>query len=187
MEKLTTIEKIIAAIIVMLVVVTFAKRMDSAPSKPVMIEPLKAPPAKVLDLGMTLEEFTATYNLNAMARNVPQLMLKNVEMEQDAFSNKFIDGFWLLGYVDKTTGKVTRIMLAETPSTLGSKPAALAFLIMVETLSPELTKEERAAILNKFSDRPKYSSTIEGNVRYTTHLSEGGMILNFSAEAKDLK
>lgn len=185
MSRLTTIEKILLAVTIVLLVSIFSRRSYVDP--PVTESaPVKLSPARVLDLGMTLDEFKATYNLNAMSRNVPQLMLNNVETEDDAFANKFTAGFWLMGYVDKTTGNVKEIVIMEALDFLDSKPAALAFLIMVETLSPELTKAERAAILDEFSARPKYSSTIRGNVRYGTLLSDGGKILNLSAEAKDL-
>lgn len=187
MSNLSTIEKILAMLTVVLLLNFSTKKIDR--EQPAPKNPL---PPKIQDLGLTLEEFTASYNQNVRERNIPQLLLTNIETEQGGeFGNKFNQGFWLLGTTDKTTGKINQVIIAKALMLSGAdrkaeiQAAGMAFLLVVKTLSPELTAEERAAIIDGFSSRP-YSSVTKGNVKYSSLLMDNGSVINLAAEAKDL-
>lgn len=157
----------------------------------------KSDAPKVTDLGITIKDFQTNFNKNARARNVPQMQLNNLEFGTDdksnMFWNKFFsDRFALFGTINLDTNKIERANVLMKLSLSGedrkaeAKAASLAFLIMVQTLSPSLNSEERAAILNKFSASSKPSVAVDiGDIQYSQVLLESGNVLMLSADVKD--
>lgn len=154
--------------------------------------------SQAVDLGFTVEEFKKAYNKNAVEKNLPQMKITNFEFgtsdSSNTFGYKFVDTFYLWGKVNPETRKITSISVTKALVLRGSdrkaemQAAASAFLIMVKTLSPELTSNERAAILNKFSESGKpYTEVTEGNIKYSQAIMDNDKILMLSADPKDTK
>lgn len=158
----------------------------------------KSPENKIEDLGITVEEFQAQYNQNALEKNLPQMQITNFEFgngdSADTFGYKFVDTFFLFGKINSETGKIKSLSITKALVFNGNdrktemQASASAFLIMVKTLSPELTAEGRAAIINKFSasDKP-YVAVTEGNIKYNQAFMDNGKVLMLSADVKDKK
>lgn len=151
---------------------------------------------KAVDLGITVEKFQADFNQNALEKNLPQMQISGFEFgagnSPDTIIHKFIDTFYLYGKVNSKTGNIKSISVVKALVFSGSDrkaeavTAAAAFLIMVKTLSPELTAEERAAIIKKFSASNKpYVAVTEGNIKYNQAFMEDGKVLMLSADIKD--
>ena len=158
----------------------------------------KSPENKIEDLGITVEEFQAQYNQNALEKNLPQMQITNFEFgtdkSSDTFGYKFVDTFYLWGKVNPKTGKIKSLSVTKALVLNGNdrkaemQAAAGAFLIMVKTLSPELTAERRAAIIDKFSESDKpYVAVTEGNIKYNQAFMDNGKVLMLSADVKDKK
>lgn len=154
--------------------------------------------AKELLIKMSVEEFKTAYNQHALERNVPKLQIGEIEFgtgkDSDTFGYKFIDTFYLFGKIDEETGYIKSLSITKALVLSGAdrkaemQTAALAFLTMVQTLSPELSSKERADILTKLGNSTKpYIEVIQGNIKYSQALMENGKILMLSAEPKELK
>lgn len=77
--KLSNIEKILLFITVVIAFVVLPNKFMSRPQNSNTVTQKAVETPEVVDLGMTLEEFQAEYNQNALDRNLPQMQLKNVE------------------------------------------------------------------------------------------------------------
>lgn len=187
--KITYIEKFLIVATLMI----FGLFLYGRISKPPPAEKVSPENLKSLDLGITAEEFKSVYNQKALERNLPQMQIGDIELGtgsgKNTFGYKFVDTFYLFGEVNPNTGRIKElnitkaIVLSDEESEF--QVAALAFLIMIQTLSPALNSSERAAILNKFSSNSKpYSSIVEGNIKYSMSLLENGKIVMFSAAPK---
>ena len=187
--KITYIEKfLIVATLIMLGLLVYGRISKITPSDKISPENLELP-----NLGFTVGEFKSVYNQKALERNLPQMQIGDIEFgtgdNKNKFGYKFIDTFYLSGEVNLDTGRIKElnitkaIILSDEESEY--QVAALAFLIMIQTLSPVLNSSERAAILNKFSaDSKPYSSIVEGNIKYSMSILENGKIVMFSAVPK---
>lgn len=153
-------------------------------------------PQKDLALEISLEEFKTAYNKIALSRNVPQLQVKDFEYgngkDRDTFCYKFIQDFYLFGKIDDETGYIKNLSVAKTLRLKGDdrkaefQAAAIVFLMIVQTLSPELNSHERAEILSKFADTSKkYIKVDSEKIEYENALLENGKTVMFSATIKE--
>lgn len=150
------------------------------------------------DLGITVDEFKKAFNENALARKVPQLVIKDITFgevgskNEYTFGYQFIQSFYLLGTVNKETGKIEKLAICKALVLNGDDRVAemqatgAAFLIMVQTLSPDISKNERANILNTFNKNfRRYSEVVKGNIKYSQALVSNDKILMLSADPVD--
>ncbi len=192
------LKKILGSIAVLFIVVAIwgDHKPSQTKSTNIPAESPKIVTSNALNLGLTVDEFKAAYNQNVLNRNVPQLLLNNIEFvpgrDYDSFGQQYIQSFYLLGKIDKKTNLIKSIHITKILVLNGdarnaeARAAAIAFLLVVQTLSPSLNSTERAAILDSFSaSSKKYSSVIKGDIRYSQALLENGKVLMLSAEPKD--
>lgn len=149
---------------------------------------------KKSDLWITASDFQTAFNYYAVQRGVPQMKI-NIEFgtgdTADIFGYKFANGFYLLGEVNSKTGKVKKVSVVKEKmkNQTEAQAAAVAFLLIVQTLSTEIDSAERAAILDKFttaSERHKrYIAVVEGDIEYSQALIKNGTTLMLSAESKN--
>ena len=148
-----------------------------------------------LNLGITIEEFKSKFNKIAIERNVEQLALNNIQYfdNKEKFAQRYPAELYLFGVVDKKTGflkEVTvgkKFILSDSKRQSEVEVAGVTFLVAVAALNPELSADERADILNKLSEKPKNSSVVIGNAKYSSLLFDKGKSLSLSIEAKDIK
>ena len=174
---------------------------DEAKVKETIQATTQAPPpapAKVLNLGMTFEQFKAAYN--AKIREIAQDVdwdISSVDLiygqYDDTFEYEFASEGILIGTVEKDTGFVKEICVMSSPkSQLESAKMFFAYTVTILILSPELNVEQRKALLTNLKLIADKIPELElskgmavcGNVRYTTRLIDGVFLL--TATAKDL-
>ena len=152
-------------------------------------------PEKVLNLGITIEEFKLAFDKIAVERNVPQLALNKLQPfdSGEKFVQQYPAGLYLFCVVDRETGFLKEVtigkefILNESKRQSEVEVAGIAFLIAVAALNPELSPDERAEILNKLSEKAKDSSVVIGNAEYSSLLFDRGKSLSLSIKAKDSK
>lgn len=141
---------------------------------------------------ISVEEFRSAYNAVAQERNVPDLRINEFEFgtgnDRDKFGYKFAQGFFLLGEIDDETGYIKILSVTKAFVLSGSKRkmeaqvAALVFLMVVQVLTPELSPNERADIINQFADSKKpYVEFSTDKITYSQTLLEDGKVLMLSA------
>ena len=142
-----------------------------------------------VDLWITAWDFETLFNQKAAARNVPQLQL-NIEFgtgdAKYTFGHKFQNTFYLMGEINPETRKIKTVSIIKNLITKNKQAemqaSAVAFLIMVQALSPDLDSSERAEILEKFLESNKrYTSVIKDDVKYSQTFIDGGKTLMLSA------
>lgn len=158
--------------------------------------------SKVLNLGMTFEQFKAAYNAT-IAENFPQMgwdlsetKLRSWE-DKDTFMYKFNDNVALMGAAEKNSGMMKEVMVLTVSQKHEDIEIALAaFVPLMLTLSPELTVEQRGKLLedlNLVGDKvdelinQNDGVAVRGNVRYRTTFDRDKFVLYFIASAKDLE
>ena len=168
--------------------------------------PKSAPPpkpAKVLNLGMTFEQFKAAYDAK-IAEYAPETgwdvsaSALTIGEKQDVFMWQFSERVALMGMVDKTTGLLKNLVVMSSPQNQTDYEAAmLAYGLAITVLNPELNYGQRSELLEElhifdalydtFMDlKQRNFSAFRGNVKYETgYLAEKGA-LHFWASAKDL-
>lgn len=148
---------------------------------------------KVLNLGMTFEEFKSAFNKIAVERNVPQLVLTDIRFfdSEGKFVQQYPAGLYLFGIVDNKTGFLKEVIIGkdfildESKRQSEVEVAGIVFLVAVTALNPASTPSERAEILNKLSTKAKNSSVVIGNAEYSSLLFDKGKSLSLSIKAKD--
>lgn len=191
MKKFLSIALIVAAVI--LVGCGSEKADKQVTSAETKIEQRVAEPEKVLNLGMTIEEFKSAFDRIAVERNVSQLALNDIQSfdSGEKFVQQYPAGLYLFCEVDRKTGFLKEVTIAKEFILSESKRqsevdvAGVAFLVAVAALNPELSSDERAEILNKLSKKPKNSSVVIGNTEYSSLLFDKGKSLSLSIKAKD--
>ena len=167
---------------------------QSAPNKTKIEQPVEES-EKILDLGITIEEFESAFNRIAVERNVSQLALNDLQSFDSGkkFVQQYPAGLYLFGVVDKKTGFLKEVtvgkefILNESKRQSEVDVIGVTFLVAVAALNPELSADERAEILNKLSEKPKNSSVVIGNTKYSSLIFDKGKSLSLSIKAKDSK
>ncbi|MBR2775154.1 MAG: hypothetical protein IKD73_09245 [Selenomonadaceae bacterium] len=155
-------------------------------------------PAKVLNLGMTADQFQAAYN--AKIREISQDVDWDVSSanltsnpNEDVFEYAFSSDGILFWTVEKNTTLLKGVgVMSQPKDILESSKMSFAYTVAILTLSPELNIEQRNSLLNTLKLTTDKIAELEtsrgiavvGNVRYTTQFM-GGTFL-FTATAKDL-
>ena len=153
-------------------------------------------PPKELALEISREEFKNAYNKVALERNVPKLQVKEFEYgegkDRTKFWYKFVRGFYLLGTIDDETGYIKSVCVANKLTLSGNdrkaqvQTTAYVFLMIIQTLSPELNADERAKIISKFADSSKkYIKVDSEKIEYEHVLDEDGKVLMLNATIKE--
>lgn len=196
--RLTTIEYVLVALIVTVFVCVISRDSTSpnvAKSKtPSLTSGVEIPPTE-LKTEMSLEEFRLAYNEIATDRNVLSLQIKDFEIgngeHRDIFSYSFYKGFNLIGKIDDETGYVKNVSVAHKFVLSGedrqkeAQVIGLVFLMVVQTLSPELTSVERAKILETFAESPKrYVKFDTEKIKYSQAFFDDNGTVLLSADVK---
>ena len=185
----------VALILLVMCLVGCGNEKTAEQSAPVetKIEQQVTEPEKVLNLGITIDEFKLAFDRIAVERNVSQLALNDLQSFDSGgkFVQQYPSGLYLFGVVDKKTGFLKEVtiakefILSENKRQSEVDVTGVAFLVAVAALNPELSPDERAEILNKFSKKPKNSSVVIGNMEYSSLLFDKGKSLSLSIKAKD--
>lgn len=188
---MSRIERAIIALSVVFFVVGVSHRFSAHTDSP-KLEPAPVvvkKPSKVLDLGMTFEQFQASFRTNAVILNVPQLAIDAAKLSNGEFKHEYVLSFYINGTVDEATQRLKDVSILKFyvqngyEKQLERKATAIAFLVLVRTLNPEMTSAERAELLEKFSGSFSRGSVVRGKVKYS--FIEDGESLCFFAKAKD--
>lgn len=154
-------------------------------------------PTKVLNLGMTFEQFKVAYRTNALAITGSDINVDNAQLKvgevQDVFQSNVSPNVIIQGSIDKASGLLKEtwiISKIETPE--DAMDVTITYGLIMSVVSPELTPEQRAALMNdlKLNVHIEELATgkvqrLVGNVRYTSdYLPQG--FFTFAASAKDL-
>lgn len=174
-------------------------KQQSSPKVETVAEKPKPPPkpAKVLNLGMTFEQFKVAYRTNALAITGKDINVDNAQLKvgevQDVFQSNISPNVIIQGSIDKASGLLKEIWIIskiETPK--DAMDVTITYGLIMSVVSPELTAEQRAALMNdlKLNVHIEELATgkvqrLVGNVRYTSdYLPQG--FFTFAASAKDL-
>lgn len=183
------------------VFVEASKEVKPAP-KPTL-PPKSEPPPKVLNLGMTFEQFKSAYDAKIAEYapetgwNVSATTLANGK-EQDVFLWQFMERVALMGMVSKDNGLLKNLVVMSLPQNQTDYEAAvLAYGLAIATLNPELNYGQRSELLGElhvfdalydtFMDlKQRNYDALRGNVKYQTGYIASKGALHFWASAKDL-
>lgn len=156
-----------------------------------------AAPAKVLNLGMTLEQFKLNFASAANQAGLVGLNIDRLQREtgnvQDIFSGKFSDTMAIQGAIDKSSGLVKEVWLLSQPQISEEMTSTLlTYATICVASNPNLKPSECGALLTelKLNERigelaQENAEAVRGNVRYTAILMPNG-ILQLIAAAKDI-
>lgn len=190
--KFTLIEKIIILVTVAIWLYvlkgSFQKTSENVPAK------IESAP-KELALEISVEEFKAAYNKVALERNVPKLKIDEFEFgtgkDRTIFKHQFIKGFYLFGKIDDETGYIKDLTVTNALTLSGTdrkaqvQATAYVFLMIIQTLAPELSVDERAGIIDKFADSKNFIKVDTDKIEYSQALLEDGKVLMLSATVKE--
>lgn len=149
---------------------------------------------KVLNLGLTLDEFKRNYRNNALILSGKDFNIDNAQLKigeaQDVFQCNITPNCIVMGSVDKSSGLIKEAWVLCSPD--GILDGLIAYGLIISVVNPELTTDQRGELMAelKLPDRIKElfnseGKTIRGNVRYMTgYIPQSGFM--FSASAKDL-
>lgn len=153
-----------------------------------------AAPAKVLNLGLTLDEFKRNYRNNALILSGKDFNIDNAQLKigeaQDVFQCNVTANCIVMGAIDKSNGLIKESWVLCSPD--GILDGLIAYGLIMSVVNPELTTDQRGELMTelKLPDRIKelFNSegrAIRGNVRYMTgYIPKSGFM--FSASAKDI-
>lgn len=153
---------------------------------------------KILNLGMTAEQFKSKFNNCVIQSGVDNFFLIgdiriNTGSVQDVLQYNFSESLIMQGAVDKSNGLVKEVWLFGSPKTnIESMQLLTAYALLIGTVNPELSINERGNLLKELklsadeieSLRTSKGTAVRGNIKYTTLLIDG--IFQFIASAKDL-
>lgn len=169
----------------------------AAPKAEQLVQKSEAPPAptKILNLGMTLDEFKQAYKSNSIAITGKQFSIDNAQVKvgfaQDVFQCNITPNLIVMGAIDKSTGLIKESWVLCSPDEI--LDGLIAYGLIISVVNPELTTEQRGELmleLKIMDERIKELSngtvnTIRGNVKYTTgYIPQRGFM--FTASARDL-
>ena len=194
MKKNFPVVLILAAVIIVGCKSVSSKVADE-PIQTSPIETKAEQPEEILNLGITIEDFETAFNRTAVERNVPQLVLNDVQFfdNGEKIVQKYPAGLYLFGVVDKKNGFLKEVtvckefLLNRSERQSEAVVAGITFLIAVAALKPELSSDERAEILNKLSRDAKNSSVVMNNTKYSSLLFDNGKSLALSIRAGNSK
>lgn len=188
--KLSVIEKIL---IVATVILLFLSGSTKTKSPPVQTQPQSQPtrsaPLKETNLGLTVSEFRQAY----------EELVAEYAVLTVSISETYTKGNTIFFYLNKSVAimletegadsEIKKITVSCEPDKYSNsrniiERAAIAYSIVIEILSPELTAEERFNILEKMelSQKIKHALTLNGDIIYKADVYNG--ILMLSAEPK---
>ena len=177
------------------------KPADEAKIKETIQATTQAPPpapAKVLNLGMTVDQFKVAFASAASSYGVPDLNINGVRYlqgsVQDSLRYDFSPNVSFVGIVNKSTGMIRSVDVMFTPRTNDDVlNAFLVYGIFMTIFNPELTPDERNALFDelclvedKILDLKDVSpKAIRGNRRYSVFFIEEYGLFSLVVESKD--
>lgn len=151
----------------------------------------QAAPAKVLNLGMRVDQFKAKFEVEAKKSDLhDDFNLSDMKMEDENFAWVISDKMVIGGKIDKANGLIEWIIiLSEFKTPDDFLKASLCYAIVMEVLNPELEVKDRGELMRELKLVDEIEITgeaVRGNVRYKSIL-DPNKDLKFIAAAKDVK
>lgn len=155
-------------------------------------------PAKVVNLGMTLEQFKQIYRSNSLRITGKEFSIDNAQVKiggvQDVFQSKVSDDVIVMGSIDKANGLIKEVwVLCGLSDVEKITDGLIAYGIIMSILNPELTTDQRGDLMielklmservTDLQDTP--SKAMRGNIRYSASIISVGALM-MSASPKDL-
>lgn len=179
--------------------VATAVKKESPPKVETVVEKPTPPPkpAKVLNLGMTFEQFRDSYKRNALAITGRNFNIDNAQLKvgsaQDVFQSNISPNVIVQGNIDKASGLLKETwIISKIETSEDAMDVTITYGLIMSVVNPELTAEQRAALMNDLKlnvhieelAKAKVQRLV-GNVRYTSDYLPQGFFM-FTASAKDL-
>ena len=184
--KLSVIEKILIVVTVAILIGVFSNKHSSPPANnPPQIKQVENP--KVADLGLTVSEFRQAYEEWVTSYSVPSLRIRGAySSTKDGKYSTYLhtsDTIFLELEMDNEKTWIQRVTVACEPSKILDEKsvierAGIAYIFVIEILTPELTSEEHDNIVHKLSSNLKNYSVVEGDIRYKTRFYNGFLMLS---------
>ena len=190
---------VLSFIIIALIAPPSEKNIEVAENKSVQTQSKTVKPEKILNLGITAEQFKTKFNEVIIKSDVDkEFLIGDIKLTtgsvQDIFQYNFSENLILQGNVDKATGFVKGVWILSTPKTkVDSAELLIVCAVLIGTVNPELNLTERGKLFNelKFSSdkiellKQSNGTAIRGNVKYTTQFIDTMGMFSFIASAKD--
>lgn len=141
---------------------------------------------KVLDLGITFQDFRENYQAQIEETGFTRLALQNLYwQDKQEISTFFCDlGYTavIFGDVDSETGNILSITVGCEPEKVINEKKALGrctliYLLAARSLNPSFSREEVGDIVNKLSSKLKSYSVVKNNVRYRSKIYDNKLFL----------
>lgn len=141
---------------------------------------------KVLDLGITFQDFRENYQAQIEETGFTRLALQNLYwQDKQEISTFFCDlGYTavIFGDVDSETGNILSITVGCEPEKFINEKKALGrctliYLLAARSLNPSFSREEIGDIVNKLSSNLKSYSVVKNNVRYRSKIYDKKLFL----------
>lgn len=135
-------------------------------------------------LGMTTDELQSQWNSEIADLDTPELEMPPLQVEigeaQDVFQHSFTGEVIMLGSARQASGEVRDVSIIGSPTTeLSSAQLLLSWGVLISTLSPELSPDERGDVMRELGildDDVDFTSleaqVVRGDVRYSIISSE---------------
>ena len=174
--KLSTIEKILVAIIAVLGVIIFVRNLERTSSREVD-KLAHFPPPEALNLGLTLDSFKKAYNHKAMENELLSLSLDNVTIEEKDDKSRVLCYFGdvvMMIDVDKSSGLVNKISVASEPFTNANRTKKTQILLLQSVVwglssmvfNPVMENQQyRESALRRILSNPNTDYMISGNIK----------------------
>ena len=174
--KLSTIEKILVAIIAVLGVIIFVRNLERTSSREVD-KLAHFPPPEALNLGLTLDSFKKAYNHKAMENELLSLSLNNVTIEEKDDKSGVLCYFGdvvMMIDVDKSSGLVNKISVASEPFTNANRTKKTQILLLQSVVwglssmvfNPVMENQQyRESALRRILSNPNTDYMISGNIK----------------------
>ena len=156
------------------------------------------PPPKIVNLNMTQAQFIQAFNNQSAAFGTAGFLFIGATTDKQGVQNTFQFLFSqqtaIIGSVDPSTNLLKEVMILTQPQNQdGVAEMLMAYGLVMAVLNPELSQEQRAALLKEIYLTPEgliqlnsaKGTAFRGNVRYVTQKVQNGMY-QLIASAKDL-
>lgn len=123
-------------------------------------------PEKILDLGMTLDEFKQKFHTSAVAGSVRELDAVQIQTGavQDVFTQKFSPQLIIQGALDKSTGRVKEVwLIAQLQNFIVPEQAQKTFATMILASDPDLLIRDAADVAAELHLTENLSTLKKGN------------------------
>ena len=194
--KLSTIEKILLLLTILLVTAVTFNKMQNKSVKVSQIKTIQRTEEKVLNLGMTFEEFREVYEEKVLLNESPLMSLDNAEIEENenTINCTLKDvGIMMVIFKDVKTEKINRIAVLAEPFYDRTKAEKTFYLmaqytvwsLAAQVFSSNMEEQKyRESAIKRLYSNINQDYMMNGNIRYKA--VKNGKVVSLFIEAKDL-